>query len=363
MPQVVLSGYYGFNNAGDEAILAALISGLQREVDDVELVVLSADPEWTSQVHGVRAVARYNLGAISNLFRRTDLLISGGGSLLQDVTSRRTIPYYLGVIKLAHLLQVPVFCCGQGIGPITSYWNRKLVQRILNQVAAITVRDQASRSLLQELGVRAEIQLTADPVFTLQPVSQARQEEILAKEGVTLTSPVIGVAPRAWQENTYLSELAKLLDQLHNQLQAEILFIPLQYPADREMSYQLQGLMTNSARIITGNYTPRELLSLVEEVDLLVGVRLHSLIFAALMGAIPAGISYDPKVDHFLERVGLEPVGEIDSLGVQAAHSQIISLWEQKKELKATLQKKTSHLAGLAQQNLEISLRLLSDFL
>ncbi|AGB42101.1 polysaccharide pyruvyl transferase CsaB [Halobacteroides halobius DSM 5150] len=362
MPHIILSGYYGFNNAGDEAILAALITGLQDRIDDVELTVLSSNPTWTKEVHQVKAIGRYNIKKLSSYFRSADLLISGGGSLLQDVTGYKTIPYYLGVMKLAQLFKTPVFCCGQGIGPLNNPLNRKLVKQVLNSVAAITVRDRASQKLLQEIGVKQEVKLTSDPVFLLRPAKTDRVNQILKQEEIEINKPTIGVAPRAWGDNSYLKELAKLLDLLKDKLQAQILFLPLDYPDDREVSLQVREMMSEEAMVIRANYTPQEVLALTERVDLMVGVRLHSLIFATVMGVLPAGISYDPKVDNFLERLSLAPVAKVDSLEVTKTYNRIVSLYEEKESFKSTLEKKSDNLAGLARQNLEITLRLLSDF-
>ncbi|GAB6100081.1 polysaccharide pyruvyl transferase CsaB [Halanaerocella petrolearia] len=358
----MLSGYYGFNNAGDEAILSALITGLRQKIDGVELTVLSGNPSWTEEVHQVQAINRYDVKQLTYYFKQADLLISGGGSLLQDVTSWKTIPYYLGVIQLAQLFKLPVFFCGQGVGPINSRLNRKLVRKVLSRVDAITVRDKASMKLLEEIGVKGEVNLTADPVFLLEAVSQQRVDQILSQEGISLSSPVIGVSPRSWGDNRYLEELAKILDRLKIELEAEILFLPLHYPTDKEVSLQIKGLMTEQAVVIRENYTPQELLTLTGMTDLLIGVRLHSLVFATVMDVLPVGIAYDPKVDNFLERLELAPVAKVDSLQTEEVYPTIISLWEKKEGIKPTLQKKSNNLEGLAQQNLEISLRLLRDF-
>ncbi len=104
MPKVVLSGYFGFGNAGDEAILAAEVAALRQLIPQVEITVLSGNPRKTAATYNVEAEPRGNLWALCRALRRADLLISGGGSLLQDITSNRSIPYYLGVMALAKLM-------------------------------------------------------------------------------------------------------------------------------------------------------------------------------------------------------------------------------------------------------------------
>ncbi len=169
MSRVVLSGYYGFGNAGDEAVLAAMIKALRRVEPQLSLTVLSARPEETARQYGVSAVSRTSVGAIWRAIAAADLLISGGGGLLQDVTGGGSIPYYLGVVWIAQLLKKPVFFYAQGVGPVRKLAGRLLVRRIVNRVEAITVRDGESAAELRRLGVtRPPIAVTADPVFGLE---------------------------------------------------------------------------------------------------------------------------------------------------------------------------------------------------
>ncbi len=362
MKRVLLSGYYGFNNAGDEAILAALVTELKRRVTDIEIVVLSHNPAETSKIHSVRAVDRSNLKEIVKQLKGADLLISGGGSLLQDVTGYKTIPYYLGVILLARLLKVPVFFCAQGVGPINSRFNRWLLKKVLNKVDLITVRDKRSRKLLAQLGVVKETRLTADPVFLLKPVDKDRVKEILIGEGIKTDCNYIGVSLRSWGDNSYLDKLASILEGVRKKLDVEILLISLKYPTDLEISHRLSQMLSFEVQIIEGNYLPQELMGIIGKVDLLLGIRLHSLIFAAVNSIPLGGISYDDKVDAFLEELELTSLGSIDELGDEGINVKIINLWEDRFRLKKKINKKTEKLAGLASSNLELALRLLGDF-
>ena len=162
--RVLLSGYYGFDNAGDEAVLYAIIESLrQAGIDDI--TVLSAKPEATAAQYQVRAVDRWGKKALYKAVKDCDLLISGGGSLLQDVTSKNGILYYLGIIWLAQMQKKSVMIYAQGIGPIEHKRNRRLTAKLLNKAQAITVRDLPSRQTLMEMGVYKEIQVGVDPVM------------------------------------------------------------------------------------------------------------------------------------------------------------------------------------------------------
>ena len=152
--KILLSGYYGFDNAGDDAVLFAIVQALREIIPDVDITVLSNQPEKTAQQFGVKAVDRWGKTSLPKAIKDCDVLISGGGSLLQDVTSKNGILYYLGVIKLAQMMRKKVIVYAQGIGPVNEPRNRALVAKILNKVQAITVRDFDSRRELMEMGVR-----------------------------------------------------------------------------------------------------------------------------------------------------------------------------------------------------------------
>ncbi|MGM0471814.1 MAG: polysaccharide pyruvyl transferase CsaB [Bacillota bacterium] len=358
MKRILLAGYYGFNNAGDEAILSTIISALKERDAQLELVVLSAAPAKTKQVYSVETVDRFNLFAVSKALYHSDLLLLGGGSLLQDVTSRRSLLYYLGLIYLARQLGVPVSLYAQGVGPIESKLGSFLVPRLLNQVSNLSVRDQDSKELLKELGVSREIRTTVDPVFNLRLPEDKRAEEIITAEGINLTKPVIGVTLRPWGNNDYLTTLVQVLDRVANRLEAEILFLPLHHPGDLAVSRRVSRLMTVPTQIVQKEYRPEEAAALFSQVDLLIGVRLHSLIFAAINQRPLVGISYDPKVDSLLRQLNLVPAGSVDNLTAGKLYQHILTTYQQRQKLEQLLASRVKELQSRVQKDLDLICQL-----
>ena len=169
MYNILISGYYGFNNIGDESILRTVIDNLREKLPDVEITVLSQSPARTAEKYAVKAAQRMNLWDIFRSVWRCDMLLSGGGSLLQDATSSRSILYYLFILRLAQLLGKRTFIYSQGIGPINAPRNRRLTASVLRRADGIVVRDSKSRDLLLELGVPdLLIHVTADPVIRVK---------------------------------------------------------------------------------------------------------------------------------------------------------------------------------------------------
>jgi polysaccharide pyruvyl transferase CsaB len=307
--KIALSGYYGFDNAGDEALLSAICHTIQSIEPRADFVVFSGSPDRTLQMHGLRAVNRINPWQVIRELLSCDLLISGGGSLLQDVTGPRSLPYYISIVALAKALNKPVIFYAQGIGPINRKISQTLMHAIANRVDLITLRDEDSRLLLKQLGVtRPPIKITADPVFALEP-SEAdyKQAEILLQElGLAPEGKKAGVSVRHWKDlEGYQGNLARVLDQMAEN-DYQIIFIPMDYPRDGEESRRVARMMKQRSFVIDGHLNSGEHIALISRLDLLIGMRLHSLIFAATRGVPFAGISYDPKVDAFLKSFGLE---------------------------------------------------------
>lgn len=318
MKKIVMSGYYGFANAGDEAMLTALLNSLRITDPELELTVISGNPEVTKQSHHVASIHRFNFIEIFSKLTQADMLISGGGSLLQDVTSARSLLYYLSILTLGRLMHKKVMLCAQGIGPINSPLLRRITSYVCKRADYITVRDRDSLYELRRLNIpESKIQLTADAVFTLKQEEKAEGRAILNSFNIPADSFLIGISVRGWgDDDNYLLELAKAADMLVERYGAHIVLMPLQYPADREACQFLQRCMEakDKSTILDAQFDTEQFLSIVGCFDLLLGMRLHALIFAAVMGVPFVGLSYDPKVEGFVKEMAGISAGRIDQL-------------------------------------------------
>ena len=200
MAKVLISGYYGFSNAGDEAMLTAIVDSLKREDPDTVITVISGHPRSTSALHDVKSIGRFDFPAILRAMAETDLLLSGGGSLLQNVTSHFSLFYYLSIIALGVIMRKKVMLFAQGIGPIRGRFSRFLTRLICRHADLITVRDDGSLDDLCEMGFeRKDILVTSDAVFSLPDGNRKVGEVILRSMGIDPERPVIGFALRHWK--------------------------------------------------------------------------------------------------------------------------------------------------------------------
>ena len=174
MAEILIAGYYGFHNAGDEAMLAGLRRAIRELRPDVTFTAISGTASQTRRLHGIGAVSRSDIRGIWEAIGRADLVMFGGGSLLQDVTSSRSLIYYLGLATMARLRRKPVMFCAQGIGPVTRPLGRALVPLIVNRAALITARDAEAAETFRRLGVtRPPVTVTADAALVLGPADPA----------------------------------------------------------------------------------------------------------------------------------------------------------------------------------------------
>ncbi len=362
MAEILIAGYYGFHNAGDEAMLAGLRRAIRELRPDVTFTAISGTASQTRNLHGIRAVSRSDLRAIWEAIGRADLVMFGGGSLLQDVTSSRSLIYYLGLATMAWLRRKPVMFCAQGIGPVTRPLGRAMVPLIVNRAALITARDPEAAETFRRLGVtRPPVTVTADAALVLGPADRETGEALLRQAGVELDRPLIGVSVRPWKPGPEPMEprLAEALDKLAREAGARVVFIPMQQPKDVDASRAVTAHMREPAVVLNGAHTYEDLRAVIARCDLVVGLRYHSLVFAAMSGVPLVGLSYDPKNDAFLRQIGMEAAGSTERLDPAAVVAAGRRALAEAPAVRADLLRQMDRLVPLARLNAELAVELL----
>ena len=353
--KIALSGYYGFDNAGDEALLSAITSTIKKIEPSASFVVLSGYPGKTARLHGLRAVNRINPWSVTRELHSSDLLISGGGSLFQDVTGPFSLPYYISIVTLALFLGKPVIFYAQGVGPINRRFSKFLMRLIANRVNIITLRDEDSLKVLQAIGVtHPPVKVTADPVFNLEPRdSDYESMQELLQNHCPGTGKVIGVSVRKWAAlEGYQPQLAQVLDELVQE-GYQVVFVPMDYPADVEESMRIASLMTEPAALIDSYLTSHQHVALISHLHLMIGMRLHALIFAASQEVLFKGISYDPKIDSFLKQFGEKPLS-----GNVAEMSRQVNVLLADKNMQEKIRQKAREFRARAEETAHLALSL-----
>lgn len=289
--RVVLSGYYGFGNLGDEALLAGLAEGLTRHGHQV--VVLSGDPAATRAMHGVAATHR--VWGAPFAIARAGAVVSGGGGLFQDATSDRSLRYYLAIVRLARFLGKRVVVYAQSLGPLSTTGRAKVARAMAG--ASVAVRDEASLALARSLG--ANPVMVADPALLAPSPPPPRRAPLPPgpPPGAADAGPVV-LIPRGAQDelNGALARLARALAEANVPVAAVALHPAHDDAAVERLRSEVPQLAVRRAATVS------EALDALSDARYVVSVRLHGCILAARLGIGFAGLSYDPKVRGFLEQ-------------------------------------------------------------
>ncbi len=304
--RVVLCGAYGRGNAGDDAIMEAITSDLRQVDPDIAITVISRNPKATRLACRIDTVHTFNPFKQFARLLRARLYINGGGTLIADNTSTRSIRYYLFSITAAKWLGAKVMLYGCGIGPINKPSNRRVAGRTLNRrTEIITLRDEHSAGELEQMKVsRPHISVTADPTLTLPPVSESRTDAVLNEEGIPPSGNYIALSLRSWKGYDRKKEvIAEAVNRFCGETGTVPILIPMGFPGDLRITEEFAKLLDCPCYLLRGKHSAAEVMGVISRTRLTLGMRLHSLIFSVSGGVPAVGIAYDTKVKGFIDRV------------------------------------------------------------
>ncbi|KAB1902785.1 polysaccharide pyruvyl transferase [Micromonospora sp. AMSO1212t] len=328
-------GSYGGRNLGDEAILTGLLDDLRRHEPNARIIVFSRNPAHTALAHPeVEAVPWEGVSRVdsSPVLNQLDLLILGGGGILYDKEARR----YLRVVRVAQERGLPLITYAVGVGPLSDTLDSGMVRETLAQAVEVTVRDQESRMVLEEAGLVNPITVTADPAFLLEP--EEFPQQWLREEGVPAGSRLVGLSVREpgraaerLDVDGYHRLLAQIGDFLVHRIDAYVLFVPMERD-DIRHSHGVLSHMTaaDRGRILHGDYRPAQILGLMRHFDLAVGMRLHFLIFAAMMGTPFLPLPYAGKVFDLAQRLGVPALRGVEREVEGPLLAEVDRLWDER---------------------------------
>jgi len=290
--RIVIGGYYGYGSLGDEAVLSVLINEIKNRYTECEVTVLSASPAKMKKLYGVKCVHRYDMLALVRELSQADLYISGGGSLMQDATSVRSLRYYCRVMQLAKHLGAKVYAYANGVGPLKR-WD--IASSALGACDMISVRDKASLESLGQLSLEAN--LSSDPFFLIDGADKSEVRRFLCGRGI-YAEKYFTVSVRRCRGSRQINEDSLLHALLPFVAKGQVpIFVSMQDSCDFALSAAMADM--------TGGYvvSPTDasiLLGLQKNADFAIGMRLHFLLAAVSAGIPVAALSYDPKVDNVL---------------------------------------------------------------
>ncbi|WP_107309220.1 polysaccharide pyruvyl transferase family protein [Streptomyces sp. TP-A0356] len=349
-------GSYGGVNVGDEAILMCVLGRLRAHRPRARLVVFSRNAEHTrghqpdaDEVVDWEGVPQKPLlDALSQL----DLLVLGGGGILYDGEARR----YLRLVRAAQACGVHTFAYAVGAGPLREAEDREAVRAVLPAMDDVVVRDEESRLVLEEVGIDRELTVTADPALLLP--SEPFTEQMMRQEGVPADVRLVGMSVREpgraaekLDEGDYHALLADVADFLVRRLDAHVVFVPMERH-DVRHSHGVLSRMTapDLGRILHNVYSPGQVLGFMNHLDLVVGMRLHFLMFAAVSGLPVLPLPYSGKVFDFARRIGAPALVGVAREQAGLLLAEVDRLWDEFPQRREELNARVQRLQTLAEE-------------
>ena len=312
----VISGYYGFKNFGDEAILAVIVKKLLSWGN--KITVISSDPEYTKSLYNqVKSVKTFDFKSIIWSIYNSHYLISGGGSLLQDATSLKSLFYYLSVIFIALILKKKVIIFAQGIGPIYTPVGQFFTKLLLSRCHYISVRDKKSQELLQQWGINSE--LVCDPIFSLK-----------IPDTYKLKTVAVQLRHFPGMNNDFLHRLADAVSRNFPKYNVEIYSFQdeIDYEVCKKFEKYLNMLNPDIDTTLFSGLTNEEIMTNISKCEFLVSMRLHAIIIGLLTSVKTMCIDYDIKIEKIAKEFNLPLINMKNGFGDKFAELKNQNLFE-----------------------------------
>lgn len=287
--RILLCGYYGEHNLGDDALLEVLNKQLPKQWQP--LITAYDEKAVKAIVPNGKVVNRRSLKTVLKSIKQVQVVVLGGGSLLQDSTSFRSLVYYVVLILVARIKRKPVLLWGQGLGPLRHAWSRYLVGRVLNSATSITWRDSTSMQLAKRIGITTTMSVAPDPVWSHQANDYQGGGNI-----VLCWRPTGQLTPRGW------SLLLQAVDELSESKEKSVTWFAFHANQDANLLWTLsqkglvpQRLEAKSSTITAKNIEHAQ--EIFSDASLVVAMRLHAFILSTISQCPTVALSYDPKVE------------------------------------------------------------------
>lgn len=381
---VTLCGYYGFQNSGDDAILDSLISTLQRRLSPKEIKVLTARPKFCRRRFGVKCIRRTNPFSVLHALLTSSHLILGGGTLLQNSTSPRSLCYYLSVARLARFCGCKIMLVSSGIGPLIGRRAKKKTARLLSHAEFIGLREESALDNIRSLGLNPCLaSVFADSALLTYNSTHSRVDFLLSKylkstsfssvstsnEKFEKVNGYIAISVRELRRESrdssfpreinedFISRFAFVIDSIVNSSGVHPIFLILS-PDDLKISSSIASNMSTQASVIP-NLTPSEIIGILSRCSLAIGMRLHLLIYALAVGTPILGLDRDPKIAAHLDYFHLLPPFPCSLPDPNSFISRALSMIRSADDLRPALLARASRLRSLAESEAEEILRVI----
>ncbi len=359
---VMLAGYYGFNNSGDEALITAIIDSLRKENQALRILLVSKNPKAATEKYGVFSINRSDFLKIRKYMKLSRLFVYGGGSIIQDITSTQSLIYYSTLLAFAKSLGLKIMLYANGIGPITKKRNIPLAKAALQLCDVITLREEESLAVLTKLGIEEkEVILSCDATLSLLPASKEKIKAVCTKEKLDMGKKYFVLSFRYWKsmDPGFVPKIAAVIDSISTSYGLTPLFVPMQYPDDATLCKEVMARLRVTAEIIKNELPVHELLGIIGLAEFVIAMRLHTLVYAFSVGKPLIGLVYDPKIKAFMEYIKQPYYTSIDSLDKDKVLQMAAEIMKEYAQIKKEISESAARLKEMSNKDAAIAMRLL----
>ena len=353
MKRLLFAGYFGCGNLGDDAILLGFLSAIEKGPQSFEYFVLCESPEYLRRQYNLNGIARMDRSASQAAINNCDAVIFPGGSIFQDVTSLRSVAYYADIVKRAKKAGKPVYLLNQGVGPLTSFFGKRMAADAFRSAEHVTVRDPASQATLQSLGVNKTIGPGGDSAFLL-PLPHFEGDD--TQFGL-LGRKTIALIPRPVGDEKKLAKLFADVCKLLMERQMTVTLIEMDEKIDGVFIDLIEKAAGGRLSHIKNLGSPIKIQQRLHRMDGVISLRLHGSILAATIGKAPYILSYDPKTVAIAKQLDLPAPLPIESATPQRIVEGFLAFQEKRELHDRLVTKKAKELAANAEKSVSLVLR------
>ena len=323
---ILLSGYYGFNNFGDDMVAHTLINELKKSHPELEIGVLSKKPKTTAVTLGVDSIDRYNFLKLAKTIKQSKVYAYGGGTLLTDITSRKSLQYYTTTLIYAMRNGLKTAIVANGLGPFVHKSSENAVKKILKKVDVLAFRDNKSFEYAKSLSDENPPHLTADLalLFKSNNKNTKKINKFLSENSIEAGRYFV-VSLREWKlvPNDFSSIIAQACDYISEKYGLTPIFIPLQPSKDTKISEEV-CMKTKAKSVIAYSLNDIDsVCTLIKNAEFTLAMRLHPLIHSYSCAIPFLGLSYDEKVTSFIKEVGLDNHIDVNDISIDPLKEMI----------------------------------------
>lgn len=322
---LILSGYYGFGNFGDEIILSTIIRKIREDRPEYEMAVLSKDPDGTAMRFGVDSCSRFGVFGVRKLMRQSRVYVNGGGTLMTDVTSTHSLVYYTSMLNMAKRMGLKTMLLANGIGPFRRPSNERRALKALGRVDVMTLRDKGAYDFIRERLPDARAVLSSDVIFTY--CNGSLREKLTASPAQTPFGRgedycVISLRDFAMSGPGFENAVANAGRRICEEYGLRALLLPMQYEKDLRVCESTAEKMGGCAAVLPESFKG-DRIGVFAHARFVLGMRLHSLMLAAALSVPIVGLSYDIKIDRFVNENGLGDCFDVKTLTEEELYAGI----------------------------------------